>query len=310
VARLKPRFNAEVNRWWMCDAGRYGFEFVDDASRLDTPLRRQRGGQEPAGWDEALAAVTDVLASTAPDEIGVIASPRMANEDLFALRRLLGRLGIHRVGFAVPPAAPGDEDALLIRADKNPNTRGAELIGLDGDVVAILKAARDGRLRLLWVFAHDLLASVWPDAPVRAALTSVPTLIWSGTNANATSALAHWVLPAAAWVEREGTFTNFENRVQRFRTAVAPLGEARADWEVIGDVLQALGEPVSARRAEHWFRALTAAIPAFTGLTYQNLGEEGTLVRARAVPAQLVLGEVSEGAVAPPGRASDGAPSE
>jgi NADH-quinone oxidoreductase subunit G len=310
VARLKPRFNAEVNKWWMCDAGRYGFDFVDDASRLATPLRRDRGGQAPAGWDEAVAAVADILAVTDPDGIGVIASPWMANEDLFALRRLLTRRGIRRVGFAVPPAMPGDEDALLIRADKNPNTRGAELMGLDGDVGAIVKAARDGRLHTLWVFAHDLFASAWPEADVRAALTTVRALLWSGTNANATSALAHWVLPAAAWVEREGTFTNFQGRVQRFRTALAPLGEGRADWEVIGRILERLGEPVQATRAEHWFRALTAAVPAFADLTYQNLGDQGKLVRARAAPAQLILGEVSEGAVAPPGRARGGAPSE
>ena len=198
VARLKPRFNAEVNRWWMCDAGRYGFDFVDDASRLATPLRRDRGGQAPAGWDEAVAAVAGILADTDPDRIGVIASPWMANEDLFALRRLLTRRGIRRVGFAVPPAMDGDEDALLIRADKNPNTRGAELMGLDGDVGAIVKAARDGRLHTLWVFAHDLFASAWPEADVRAALTTVRTLLWSGTNANATFDKVATSLPAGS----------------------------------------------------------------------------------------------------------------
>jgi len=316
VARLKPRFNAEVNRWWMCDAGRYGFDFVDDASRLAYPMTRDSttrlSGRPPADraglaspattttWDEAVAAVADVLTRHSPDEIGVIASPRMANEDLFALRHLRERRGVGRVGFAVPPRVPGDEDNLLIRADKNPNTRGAELMGLDGDVAAILKAARDGRLRCLWVFAHDLFESAWPEAEVRAALTAVPTLVWSGTNANATSALAHWVLPSAAWVERDGTFTNFQGRVQRFRTAVPPLGEARPDWEVIGRILEMLGETVGPRRAEHWFRALSAAVPAFAGLTYQNLGDEGRPIRARAVPAQLILGEASEGAAEAP----------
>jgi NADH-quinone oxidoreductase subunit G len=310
VARLKPRFNAEVNRWWICDAGRYGFDFVDDPSRVPTPLRRERTGQTPATWDAAVAAVADALTRYGPDQIGVIASPRMANEDLFALRHLLERRGIGQVGFAVDPRVPGDEDNLLIRADKNPNTRGAELVGLPGDVPAMLQAARGGRLRCLWVFDHDLFESAWSEAEVRAALTAVPTLIWSGTNANATSALAHWVLPSAAWVERDGTFTNFQGRVQRFRAAAPPLGEARPDWEVIGQVLEALGEAVGPRRAEHWFRALSAAVPAFAGLTYQNLGDEGKLIRARALPAQLILGEVSEGAVAPTGRARDVAPSD
>jgi NADH-quinone oxidoreductase subunit G len=310
VARLKPRFNAEVNRWWICDAGRYGFGFVDDPSRVATPLRRERSGQAPATWDAAVTAVADALTRHSPDQIGVIASPRMANEDLFALRHLLKRRSISQAGYAVPPRIPGDEDSLLIRADKNPNSRGAELVGLPGDVPALLQAARGGQLRCLWVFDHDLFESAWPEAEVRMALTAVPMLIWSGTNANATSALAHWVLPSAAWVEREGTFTNFQGRVQRFRAAVPPLGEARPDWEVIGQVLEALGETVDSRRAEHWFRALGAAVPAFAGLTYQNLGDTGAPVRARAAPAQLTLGEAPEGAGAPTRRAGDGAPSD
>jgi len=43
VARLKPRFNAEVNQWWLCDAGRYGFRWIDDDSRLTAPSIRTDG---------------------------------------------------------------------------------------------------------------------------------------------------------------------------------------------------------------------------------------------------------------------------
>ncbi len=286
VARLKPRFNADVNRWWICDDGRYGFRFVDDPDRLTRPLRQagpsiaptSRGpaaGAVPVTWDEAVAAVAAALGRHAPGGIGIIASPRMANEDLFALTRLVEHLGITEVGFAVPPGQPGDEDALLIKADKNPNSRGAELVGLGGDVAAMLEAARARRLRCLWIFGHDLLASAWPSADVRSALDAVETLVWTGSNPNATSALAHWVLPAAAWVERDGTFTNFEGRVQRFRAALPPLGEALGEWEIVGRVLGTLGQPVTASRAEHWFRALADAVPAFAGLSYQSLGDRG-----------------------------------
>ncbi len=333
VARLKPRFNADVNRWWICDDGRYGFGFVDDPTRLTRPIARdgatrvsgsptypgsprasdalrlhtptdRAGLSAPATkitWEEAIAAVVDALGRLDPAEMGIVASPRMANEDLFALKQVVEGRGLPPVGFRVPPRVPGDQDRLLIRADKNPNTRGAELIGLDGDVAAILAAARAGRIRLLWIFGHDLFQSAWPEAEVASALEAVDTLIWTGSNANPTSARAHWILPAAAWVEREGTFTNFQGRVQRFRQALEPLGEARPEWEILGLVLGALGAPVTASRAEHWFRALATAVPAFAGLTYQNLGDGGQPVRARALPAQLsLLGEASEGAVEAP----------
>jgi NADH-quinone oxidoreductase subunit G len=292
VARLKPRFNAEVNAWWLCDVGRYHFGFVDGPSRLTAPARRGPGGSAEVGWDDAVAAVADALRRHPPEQVAVLASPRMANEDLIALRRLLEALRIRQVAFDVPPATPTEGDPFLLRADRTPNRRGAELIGLGGDAAGILAAARGGRLRCLWVFHHDLLATGWPASEAAEALGRVETVIFTGPNANATSDRAHWVLPAAAWVEREGTFTNFEGRVQRFRTAVDPLGGALAEWDTLGRVLGALGSPVDAGRAEHWFRALAATVPAFARLTYQSLGDAG----------QMVAGATSAGAPAPPGR--------
>ena len=280
VARLKPRFNADVNRWWICDDGRYGFGFVDDPDRITAPVRRNGGVATAASWDDALAAVAAALATAGPQAVGVLASPRMSNEDLFALKTLVSGMGITRVAFAVPPAMPGDEDKLLIRADKNPNSRGAELIGLGGDARALLAEAREGRLRCLWIFHHDLFAGAWPEAEIRAALARLDTLVWSGTNAHRTSELAHVVLPSAAWVEREGTFTNFEGRVQRFRTAVEPLGAARPDWASVGDVLGILGLAGEATRAEHWFRRLAEAVPAFAGMTYRSVGDAGQPIGA------------------------------
>jgi NADH-quinone oxidoreductase subunit G len=288
VARLKPRFNDAVNKWWMCDEGRYGFGAVDDPSRVATALRRDGDRQVPVAVDDAVAGVAEALRRYPADQIAVLASPWMANEDLAALRRLVEHHGVRRVAFRVPPAVAGDEDALLIRADKNPNTRGAELLGLDGDVAALLADVRAGRVRCVWVFHHDLLTSGLPPAEARAALAAAETLIWSGTNTGRTSAMAHLVLPSAAWVEREGTFTNFQGRVQRFRAAVEPLGEALADWDLVGRVLRALGGEVRATRAEHWFRELAERVPAFAGLTYASIGDRGQPVAGQPSPAPAV----------------------
>jgi NADH-quinone oxidoreductase subunit G len=291
VARLKPRYNGEVNAWWLCDVGRYHFGFVDAPSRLTAPARHSQGGSEEVGWDEAIGAIAETLRRHSPEQVAVIASPLMANEDLMALRRLLEARGIRQVAFDVPPAAPAEGDDFLLRADRTPNRRGAELIGLGGDAAGILAAAREGRLRCLWVFHHDLLAAGWPAGEASGALARVETVIFTGTNAHATSDRAHWVLPSAAWVERDGTFTNFEGRVQRYRTAVEPLGAALPEWDTLGRVLAALGEAPAASRAEHWFRALVAAVPAFAGLSYQRIGDLG----------QMIAGATSAGVPIPPG---------
>src|SRR5438105_4318868 len=80
-------------------------------------------------WDDAIAGAAAAIGGVTGDQLGVIASPKLANEDLFALRSLAEARGVRQVGFRVPPQTPGDEDEFLIRADKNPNTRGAELLG-------------------------------------------------------------------------------------------------------------------------------------------------------------------------------------
>src|SRR4029450_13207405 len=117
-----------------------------------------------------------------------------------------------------------------------------------------------------------------PEADVREALGAVDTLIFTGANANRTSARAHWVLPAAAWGERGGRYTNLGGLVQRFRKPAQPLGQALPEWQMLGRVLTALGAAPTATRAEHWFRELVGAVPALARLTYQPVRATGRLV--------------------------------
>jgi NADH-quinone oxidoreductase subunit G len=283
VARLKPRLNPEVNRWWICDFGRYGFKWIDDPSRVTIPARREGPKSVEVSWDEAIPLVAERLRRYRPEEIGVIASPQMANEDLFILKRLVDHLGIPNVDFRVPPHEPGFEDDILIKADKNPNTKGAELIGLGPrpgglDARGMLEAAKARRLKCLWVFHHDLLKSAWPEGQVLDALLGLEWLIFQGASQNTVSPHAHFLLPSAAYVEREGTFTNFEGRAQRFRKALEPLGEALADWEILARIAQAIGIEFRPAKTEECFKALAAAIPAFGGLTYRTLGDVGQQV--------------------------------
>jgi NADH-quinone oxidoreductase subunit G len=274
VARLKPRFNAAVNAWWICDIGRYGFDSVDDPNRIR--FARHEGVDVPR--DEALGLLVAALRDHAPDEIGIIGSPDLSNEDLFALRRLAEHRGIRHLACGVPPAAPCAEDDFLLRADRHPNSRGAEAIGIATDAASVLARARAGDLKVLWVIQHDLTACGWAASDVAEALGRVDTVVFTGTNDNGMSTLAPLVLPLAAWVERDGTFTNFLGRVQRFRAAVEPLGDALASWDLFGRVLSMLGGPAPLGRAELWFRELAKAVPAFASLTYQSIGSDGAML--------------------------------
>jgi NADH-quinone oxidoreductase subunit G len=280
VVRLKPRFNADVNRWWICDEGRYGFDDVDAPTRLEAPAQRTDAGPQAVSWDEMAGLVAAAVRTAGAEATGVLLSPRMTNEDLWLARRLfVDTLGVRHVDFRVPPREPGSADDLLRVADKAPNTRGAELLGCARpgapDGRHVLDAARAGQLRLLWVFEHDLLAAGWPEAEVEEALGRVEGLVFQGPNANGTSARAHVVLPSAAWVEREGSWTNVVGRVQRFWRAVLPRAEARAHWEILAGVARALGHDWRPSRADALFRELAAGVPAFAGLSYKALGDHG-----------------------------------
>ncbi len=290
VSRLKPRYNPDVNQWWMCDDGRYGFTYVDAPDRLRTPAGRQEDGWQELDWDQAVAEVTDRLeriqAASGPDAVAALLSPQMTNEDLFVARRFFKEgLNLRHLDFQVAPLEPGYEDDFLIRADKNPNTTGAELLGLGpaqwGGMTAaeMLQAAQQGHLRALFLCHHDLTRG-FAAREVTKALSKLELLVFLGSNANPAMEHAHYVLPAATFVEKEGTFTNFARRVQRIHKAVDPPGMARPEWWIFKRFLKArcLSAPYFA--AEDVFNAVAEAEPAYGGLSYSTIGEQGAVLGA------------------------------
>jgi NADH-quinone oxidoreductase subunit G len=267
IVRIKPRYNADVNQWWICDQGRYGFKWVDRGR-----LKNVRGPS--AKWDDALIAIATALAGA---RIGVIASARLTNEELFLVREIFrDRLGA-QVTTSVPEA-PGDSDDFLMKRDKNPNTRGAALLGLDEIPAEQILSAH---LDLLWVMGHDLVA-LFGEEMVRRASERVGLFIFSGTNENATASLAHWVLPTAAYVEKDGTFVNCHGRIQRIGRAFPPLGDSREDWRILLDLAANLGHPPDCRKPDQIFLKLARSIPEFNDLTYEIVGSQGTAIAAVA----------------------------
>ncbi|MBC6951098.1 hypothetical protein DWB58_24475, partial [candidate division KSB1 bacterium] len=138
----------------------------------------------------------------------------------------------------------------------------------------LLQEAADGKLAVLLIFHHDLTDG-FAQETIAKALQKVPTVIFIGTNRHATSDLAHVLLPAAAWPEKHGTFTNFADRVQRLYAAVAPLGDARPEWQILKMLGKQLGVMSPYLEAEDVFNALAQEIAAFHGMSYETMGEVG-----------------------------------
>jgi NADH-quinone oxidoreductase subunit G len=282
VVRIKPRYNPHVNQWWMCDEGRYGLEWVDHhrLTKVSGPNKRATDPQthrptDPKSlWDEALTIIALKLAEVPAARVGVIASAQLTNEELFLIREIFGPCQIT----AAVPQPPGSSDDFLIKADKNPNTAGATLLGLTGnkapDAVQVINTALSGGLDLLWVFEHDL--GDWLGLEkLRQLAETVPTFIYSGTNENATASAAHWVLPSAAYLENEGTFINCHGHLQRFSRVFPPLGDAREDWRTLLGLSNRLGRTLEWHSPPEIFEALARSVAPLAGLRYETIGPHG-----------------------------------
>ena len=292
VARIKPRFNPEVNQWWLCDEGRYGFGWLDQAR-----LNQVRGpASSDATWEQALTEISTALNGGDREEgggrngkgglLGVIASAQLTNEELFLIRELFQNTLGAKVS-AVVPEEPGSCDDFLIKGDKNPNTLGATLLGLAGpdvpDAGQLVDEALDGKLKVLWVFGHDLV-KLFGEEKVQQLSKKVPLFVFSGTNENPTVPWAHWVLPSAAYVEKDGTFVNCHGRVQRIGRAFPPLGDSREDWRILLELARKLGLGLDWRGPEEIFEELARVLPPFKGLSYETMGARGADIAA-AKPA-------------------------
>ena len=293
VVRLKPRYNPHVNQWWICDEGRYGLGWIDRqrlgrvrgpaADAESTARAGDAANAADATWEQALAAISTALNGA---RIAVIASAQQTNEELFLIREIFQRTLGARVTASVPEK-PGSSDDFLIKADKNPNTLGATLLGLARpdapDAGQIVDEALAGNLDALWVMGHDLV-ELFGEGKVRELSERLGLFVFSGTNENQTVPLAHWVLPSAAYVEKNGTFVNCHGRIQRIDRAFPPLADSREDWRILLELGQLLGLALEWREPKEIFQGLAGAEAPFAGLTYETIGDQGVEVRPTGPP--------------------------
>jgi NADH-quinone oxidoreductase subunit G len=284
VLRLKPRFNEAVNGHWICDEGRYSYPSIDAPNRLRIPRVKQDGGYKEISWQEAIqsvaASIKQALAKDGPKGIALLVSPQQSNEELFRAHRIFrDQLGVENIVRQVPDHTQVYSDDFLLTADKNPNTQGVSLLYAAGlECEELLQACSAGRIRLLYIFQHDLARGFDP-ARIREALGKVDCVVFQGSWDQLTAALADVQLPSAVYAEKEGTFTNVQGRVQRFHAAVPPIGQSLPDLEILSRLAAELGVSISGASAEEVFREIGKSIDAFAGITWQTAGKSGQLLK-------------------------------
>ncbi|MEZ5387309.1 MAG: molybdopterin-dependent oxidoreductase [Prosthecobacter sp.] len=274
IYRQTPRDNNDVNSTWMCDSGRLDFHFVNSEFRLTDPMVKTGGKHEIASWKTALNNIATALAGKKGEEIAIIASARMTNEELFFVKHLAAQLGTTNVD-VIPRTGGADE---YLRADDlNPNTTGAKLIlGIEpgAKIAGITELMSRGRLRAVLALGENLLKSGFEQKD----LEKVPFIASLHILANASAELSDVVLPGTSYAEKRGSMINVTGRLQRLNKAVKAPGNARDTWEVLRDLIVALGGGNGLHTIEDVFKRLAAEVPVLAELTFSKIGDLGVQV--------------------------------
>lgn len=214
-------------------------------------------GQEAAdgGWDQGLAALLTAAPQIAGSGSGLLAVGRQANAQGAAD---LGLLPGWLPGYRAADSVTAREALASLWAAAVPEGPGLDAAAMLG-----------GGLKALYLLGTDPAGD---DPRLAASLEATDFVVVQDLYLTESARRAHVVLPALSQPEREGSLTNFARRVQRFYPAVGRLGQARADWKILRDLCQRLGQPAPYARAADVFDEIARVVPAYQGLDYPLLG--------------------------------------
>jgi NADH-quinone oxidoreductase subunit G len=273
IYRQTPRENDHVNSCWMCDYGRLNFKYLEAENRLLEPQIFLEGQLAYTDWATAISQAALQLKQFPGPEIAIIASARMTNEELWLTGQLAKSLGTEWIDI-VPRREPGDN--ILLSEDRNPNTNGARLIlgsksEPGANLLAISEAVKSGKIKALLILKENTMHL---GVPVEQ-LAKLPVLIMMNILSNKATEKATIVLPACGFAEKRGSMVNGKGRLQRLNRAVRPPGNVRDDWEILRDLLQAVGGGDSILSIDDVFRRISETVPQFAGLSLNKLGDLG-----------------------------------
>ncbi len=324
ILRLTPRYNEEVNSYWMCDHGRINtWKFVNADDRVSGPQIRRDGSLVKVGWDEAYSAAASALKSIVKDEIAFLGSAFTTNEDNYIFSKFAKSLfgGRHIDFIRYTDDQFGDD--ILRNNDVTPNSFGAELVGVSPSkngkkIEGIIEGITSGKIKALYVIEDDPIAT-YPE--LENLFAKLDLLIVHASNYNKTTQFAEVVFPAATFAEKNGTLVNFNGVIQRIRPAVATVEldraldgmsmsrldkfgtkydkwaqgskyDARPTWKILTGLASALGAKYKYQMAEDVFEELASAVEEFKGINYDDIGETGIKIKNKIAATDKSLTEL------------------
>jgi NADH-quinone oxidoreductase subunit G len=283
LARFTPRFNADVNGYWMCDIGRFDHDWIESDQRLTKPLLKGNGGLAGATWDSALGAATSKLKATTTSGPGArfLVSAHASHEELYSTARLAQHLlgdaaqrSITVTWTSSVKAQPSRTKFVVPTVDA-PNVAGARAFGLapadpgtQPDLATLRNDIEGGRVSTLYVLDPGPDGSIGDVSWIVSARQSgkLSTLIYQGVVFTALAQAADVVLPGACWVEKEASYTNMQGKLQVVSRVMPPPGEAQEDWQVLSKLAARLGADFTVTTADALRKDIAAALPGEAAL--------------------------------------------
>jgi formate dehydrogenase alpha subunit len=142
-------------------------------------------------------------------------------------------------------------------------------------VPEMMNDAHDGNVKAIYIMGENPMVSDPDTNHVRAALEHLDFLVVQDIFMTETAKLANVVLPGTSFMEKDGTFTNTERRVQRVRKAIEPIGGSRPDWVIMCDLMKAFGCKVKYKNPEEIMEEIRILVPSYGGITYERLEDQG-----------------------------------
>jgi len=246
ILRIQPRENLNVNDYWLCDWGRLNtYKFVNDKkTRIKSPIIKldmpETDGAEmmEVEWEEAISKAVHQLINK-DKEILFVASPYSTLEDNFTLKKFANEVFDNNNIIYFPHNEPDFEDDKLKKADKTPNSNGLKLLGIrqysDNDIEDL----KNGKYHILYIINEDFSKL----AGYKDLVKNIDFVIQHLHTRNEFLNFSNVVLPEAAYAEVNGTFVNFQNRIQRLKPAVMLLEQERLIGEYSFSRLDKFGAP-------------------------------------------------------------------
>lgn len=281
IQRIKPRYNKDVNDYWMCDDGRLGYHAAEKVKRLQSPLLKGKNGFDPISWTEAFEVIRENVISKEgfnASEFALIGSPYCTNEENYLLRKIVESMSVPASNIGLYPAEmEGDpiifKSGFRISPDKTPNRTGAiDMLRVDNTMTP--GDLSNGRVSIIYMLQGGLYDVM--NESMLEILNNADFVIVQSTYLSDAAKLADLVLPGTMHYEKSGTMTNDRRRVQKINQAVVPPVGTREDWKVILEFANSIGcEGIEFENVDEITTEIASSIPGYEGCSTEAVGSAG-----------------------------------